>query len=303
MSGYNLTHLKQLEAESIHIIREVAAEFENPVMLYSIGKDSSVMVQLALKAFYPAKPPFPLLHIDTTYKFREMIAFRENYARTNLGLDVLVYTNEEAIKAGISPFVHGSKKYTDIMKTEALKAALNKYKFDAAFGGARRDEEKSRAKERVFSFRDKFHRWDPKNQRPELWNLYNARINRGESIRVFPLSNWTELDVWQYIHLEKIPIVPLYYAAERPVVNRDGVLIMVDDDRLPLHPGEKPMRKLVRFRTLGCYPLTGAVESTATTLPQIIQEMLTTKTSERKDRVIDTDQAGSMEEKKKEGYF
>jgi sulfate adenylyltransferase subunit 2 len=303
MSGYNLTHLKQLEAESIHIIREVAAEFENPVMLYSIGKDSSVMVQLALKAFYPAKPPFPLLHIDTTYKFREMIAFRENYARTNLGLDVLVYTNEEAIKAGISPFVHGSKKYTDIMKTEALKAALNKYKFDAAFGGARRDEEKSRAKDRVFSFRDKFHRWDPKNQRPELWNLYNARINRGESIRVFPLSNWTELDVWQYIHLEKIPIVPLYYAAERPVVNRDGVLIMVDDDRLPLHPGEKPMRKMVRFRTLGCYPLTGAVESTATTLPQIIQEMLTTKTSERKDRVIDTDQAGSMEEKKKEGYF
>jgi sulfate adenylyltransferase subunit 2 len=303
MSGYNLTHLKQLEAESIHIIREVAAEFENPVMLYSIGKDSSVMVQLALKAFYPAKPPFPLLHIDTTYKFREMIEFRENYARTNLGLDVLVYTNEEAIKQGISPFVHGSKKYTDIMKTEALKAALNKYKFDAAFGGARRDEEKSRAKERVFSFRDKFHRWDPKNQRPELWNLYNARINRGESIRVFPLSNWTELDVWQYIHLEKIPIVPLYYAAERPVVNRDGVLIMVDDDRLPLNPGEKPDMKMVRFRTLGCYPLTGAVESSATTLPQIIQEMLTTKTSERKDRVIDTDQAGSMEEKKKEGYF
>jgi sulfate adenylyltransferase subunit 2 len=303
MSGYNLTHLKQLEAESIHIIREVAAEYENPVMLYSIGKDSSVMVQLALKAFYPAKPPFPLLHIDTTYKFRQMIEFRENYARTNLGLDVLVYTNEEAIKQGISPFVHGSKKYTDIMKTEALKAALNKYKFDAAFGGARRDEEKSRAKERVFSFRDKFHRWDPKNQRPELWNLYNARINRGESIRVFPLSNWTELDVWQYIHLEKIPIVPLYYAAKRPVVNRDGVLIMVDDDRLPLNPGEKPEMKMVRFRTLGCYPLTGAVESSATTLPQIIQEMLTTKTSERKDRVIDTDQAGSMEEKKKEGYF
>jgi sulfate adenylyltransferase subunit 2 len=243
------------------------------------------------------------LHIDTTYKFREMIEFRENYARKNLGLDVLVYTNQEAIKAGISPFVHGSKKYTDIMKTEALKAALNMYKFDAAFGGARRDEEKSRAKERVFSFRDKFHRWDPKNQRPELWNLYNARINRGESIRVFPLSNWTELDVWQYIHLEKIPIVPLYYAAKRPVVDRDGVMIMVDDERLPLNPGEKPMMKMVRFRTLGCYPLTGAVESSATTLPHIIQEMLTTKTSERKDRVIDTDQAGSMEEKKKEGYF
>ncbi len=303
MSAYTLTHLKQLEAESIHIIREVVAEFENPVMLYSIGKDSSVMVHLALKAFYPAKPPFPLLHVDTTYKFREMIEFRENYARKNLGLDVLVHINEEAVKAGINPFDHGSKKYTDIMKTEALKQALNKYKFDAAFGGARRDEEKSRAKERVFSFRDKFHRWDPKNQRPELWNLYNARINKGESIRVFPLSNWTELDVWQYIHLEKIPIVPLYYSAERPVVYRDGVMIMVDDDRLPLEPGEKPEMKMVRFRTLGCYPLTGAVESTATTLPQIIQEMLTTKTSERKDRVIDTDQAGSMEEKKKEGYF
>jgi sulfate adenylyltransferase subunit 2 len=303
MSAYTLTHLKQLEAESIHIIREVAAEFENPVMLYSIGKDSSVMVHLALKAFYPDKPPFPLLHIDTTYKFREMIEFRENYARKNLGLDVLVYTNQEAIKAGISPFLHGSKKYTDIMKTEALKQALNKYKFDAAFGGARRDEEKSRAKERVFSFRDQFHRWDPKNQRPELWNLYNARVNKGESIRVFPLSNWTELDVWQYVHLEKIPIVPLYYAAKRPVVNRDGVLIMVDDERLPLNPGEKPEMRTVRFRTLGCYPLTGAVESAATTLPQIIQEMLTTKTSERKDRVIDTDQAGSMEEKKKEGYF
>ncbi len=303
MSAYTLTHLKQLEAESIHIIREVAAEFENPVMMYSIGKDSSVMVHLALKAFYPDKPPFPLLHVDTTYKFREMIAFRENYARKNLGLDVLVHINQEAVKAGINPFEHGSKKYTDIMKTEGLKQALNKYKFDAAFGGARRDEEKSRAKERVFSFRDKFHRWDPKNQRPELWNLYNARINKGESIRVFPLSNWTELDVWQYIHLEKIPIVPLYYSAMRPVVNRDGVLIMVDDDRLPLHPGEKPEMKMVRFRTLGCYPLTGAVESNATTLPQIIQEMLTTKTSERKDRVIDTDQAGSMEEKKKEGYF
>ncbi|MBW3597419.1 MAG: sulfate adenylyltransferase subunit CysD [Planctomycetes bacterium] len=291
MSAYSLTHLKQLEAESIHIIREVAAEFENPVMLYSIGKDSSVMVQLAMKAFYPDKPPFPLLHIDTTYKFREMIEFRENYARKNLGLDVLVYTNEEAVKAGITPFTHGSKKYTDVMKTDALKQALNKYKFDAAFGGARRDEEKSRAKERVFSFRDQFHRWDPKNQRPELWNLYNTRVNKGESIRVFPLSNWTELDVWQYIHLEKIPIVPLYYADKRPVVNRDGVLIMVDDDRLPLHPGEKPEMRTVRFRTLGCYPLTGAVESDATTLPQIIQEMLTTKTSERKDRVIDTDQA------------
>ncbi len=300
---YKLTHLKQLEAESIHIIREVAAEFENPVMLYSIGKDSSVMVHLALKAFYPGKPPFPLLHVDTTWKFREMIKFREEYARKELGLDVLVHTNQDGVARGVNPFSVGSKKHTDVMKTEALLQALNHYKFDAAFGGARRDEEKSRAKERVFSFRDKNHRWDPKNQRPELWNLYNAKVNKGESIRVFPLSNWTELDVWQYIHLEKIPIVPLYFAAQRPVVERDGVLIMVDDDRMPLEPGEKPQNRLIRFRTLGCYPLTGAVESTATTLPEIIQEMLLAKTSERQGRVIDHDQSGSMEEKKKEGYF
>lgn len=303
MAGYSLTHLKQLEAESIHVIREVAAEFENPVMLYSIGKDSSVMVQLAMKAFYPGKPPFPLMHIDTTFKFREMIAFRENYARKELGLDVLVHTNEEGRAAGINPFDYGSKKYTDIMKTDALIQALNKYKFDAAFGGARRDEEKSRAKERVYSFRDQNHRWDPKNQRPELWNLYNGKVNKGESIRVFPLSNWTELDVWQYIHLENIPIVPLYFAARRPVVERDGVLIMVDDDRIPLQPNETPEQRLVRFRTLGCYPLTGAVESNATTLPEIIQEMLLTKHSERQGRIIDYDEAGSMEEKKKEGYF
>jgi sulfate adenylyltransferase subunit 2 len=303
MPSYQLTHLKQLEAESIHIIREVAAEFENPVMLYSIGKDSSVMVQLAMKAFYPAKPPFPLLHVDTTWKFREMIEFRENYARKELGLDVLVYINEEGVKAGIGPFTHGSKVHTDIMKTEALKKALDKWHFDAAFGGARRDEEKSRAKERVFSFRDRFHRWDPKNQRPELWNLYNTRVHKGESIRVFPLSNWTELDVWQYIHLENIPIVPLYFAAKRPVVRRDGDLIMVDDDRMQLEPGEKPEMKMVRFRTLGCYPLSGAIESTATTLPEIIQEMLLTRYSERQGRAIDKDQAGSMEKKKREGYF
>ena len=303
MAGYSLTHLKQLESESIHVIREVAAEFENPVMLYSIGKDSSVMVQLAMKAFYPGKPPFPLMHVDTTFKFREMITFRENYARKELGLDVLVHTNEEGRSAGINPFDHGSKKYTDIMKTDALIQALNKYKFDAAFGGARRDEEKSRAKERVYSFRDQNHRWDPKSQRPELWNLYNGKVNKGESIRVFPLSNWTELDVWQYIHLENIPIVPLYLAALRPVVERDGVLIMVDDDRLPLQPNESPEERMVRFRTLGCYPLTGAVESNATTLPEIIQEMLLTKHSERQGRVIDYDEAGSMEEKKKEGYF
>jgi sulfate adenylyltransferase subunit 2 len=303
MSSYKLTHLKQLEAESIYISREVAAEFENPVMLYSIGKDSAVMLQLAMKAFYPGIPPFPLLHVDTTWKFREMIEFRENYVRKELGLDLLVYTNEEGVKAGVNPFSVGSKKHTDIMKTQALLQALNKYKFDAAFGGARRDEEKSRAKERVYSFRDQNHRWDPKNQRPELWNIYNSRVNKGESIRVFPLSNWTELDVWQYIHLEKIPIVPLYLSAVRPVVDRDGVMIMVDDDRMPLEPGEKPVEKMVRFRTLGCYPLTGAVESTATTLPEIIQEMLLTKTSERQGRVIDYDQSGSMEEKKKEGYF
>lgn len=303
MSNYRLTHLKQLEAESIHIIREVVAEFEKPVMLYSIGKDSAVMVHLAMKAFYPAKPPFPLLHVDTTWKFREMIRFREEYARKELGLEVMVYTNQEGVRQNINPFDHGSKKHTDIMKTEALLQALNQYKFDAAFGGARRDEEKSRAKERVYSFRDRNHRWDPKNQRPELWNLYNARVNPGESIRVFPLSNWTELDVWQYIHLEKIPIVPLYFAAMRPVVERNGVLIMVDDDRMPLLPDERPELRMVRFRTLGCYPLTGAVESTATTLPEIIQEMLLTKTSERQGRVIDYDQSGSMEEKKKEGYF
>ncbi len=298
-----LTHLRILEAESIHIMREVAAEFENPVMLYSIGKDSSVMLHLARKAFYPAKPPFPLMHIDTTWKFREMITFRESYARQELGLDLIVHINEEGRKAGIGPFTHGSKKHTDVMKTESLKQALDKYGFDAAFGGARRDEEKSRAKERVYSFRDRNHRWDPKNQRPELWNIYNSTVDKGESIRVFPLSNWTELDVWQYVYLEDIPIVPLYYAKERPVVERDGTLIMVDDDRMPLNPGEKPQMKMVRFRTLGCYPLTGAVESEADTLPQIIQEMLLTKYSERQGRIIDFDQAGSMEEKKKEGYF
>jgi sulfate adenylyltransferase subunit 2 len=301
--SYSLTHLKQLEAESIYIIREVAAEFENPVMLYSIGKDSSVMVRLAEKAFYPGKPPFPLMHVDTTWKFREMIEFRENYIRKELGWDLIVYINEEGVRQGIGPFTHGSQVHTDVMKTQGLKKALDQYKFDAAFGGARRDEEKSRAKERVYSFRDKNHRWDPKNQRPELWNLFNGKIHKGESIRVFPLSNWTELDVWQYIHLEKIPIVPLYFSKPRPVVDRDGALILVDDDRLPLEPGEKPQMKNVRFRTLGCYPLSGAVESTATTLPQIIQEMLLTKTSERQGRVIDYDQAGSMEEKKKEGYF
>ncbi len=302
MTDYKLTHLKQLEAESIHIIREVAAEFDKPVMLYSIGKDSAVMLQLALKAFAPGKPPFPLLHVDTTWKFKEMIQFRDNLAKT-LGLDLLVYTNQEGVDAGVGPFTHGSQKHTDIMKTQALKQALDKYQFDAAFGGARRDEEKSRAKERIYSFRDKNHRWDPKNQRPELWNIYNGKVDKGESIRVFPLSNWTELDIWQYIHLESIPIVPLYYAKERPVVNRDGVDIMVDDDRIPLEPGETPEMKMVRFRTLGCYPLTGAVESSATTLPEIIQEMLLTKTSERQGRVIDHDQAGSMEEKKREGYF
>ncbi|MGX2040656.1 sulfate adenylyltransferase subunit CysD [Methylocaldum sp. MU1018] len=302
MNQHKLTHLKQLEAESIHIIREVAAEFERPVMLYSIGKDSAVMLHLAMKAFFPGKPPFPLMHVDTTWKFREMIEFRDRRVR-DLGLELIVHINEEGVAQGIGPFTHGSKKHTDIMKTESLKQALNKYRFDAAFGGARRDEEKSRAKERVYSFRDRNHRWDPKNQRPELWNLYNGRINKGESIRVFPLSNWTELDVWQYIYLENIPIVPLYYAKERPVVERDGIWIMVDDDRMPLAPGEKPIMKKVRFRTLGCYPLTGAVESSAATLPDIIQEMLLTKTSERQGRVIDHDQAGSMEEKKKEGYF
>jgi len=302
VTSYQLTHLKQLEAESIYIIREVAAEFERPVMLYSIGKDSAVMLQLALKAFFPGKPPFPLLHVDTTWKFREMIEFRDRLVR-ELGLELIVHINEEGVRQGVNPFTYGSKKHTDIMKTESLKQALDKYRFDAAFGGARRDEEKSRAKERVYSFRDRNHRWDPKNQRPELWNLYNGRIDRGESIRVFPLSNWTELDIWQYIHLENIPIPALYFAKERPVVQREGTWIMVDDDRMPLEPGEKPQMKMVRFRTLGCYPLTGAVESTASTLPEIIQEMLLATTSERQGRIIDHDQTGSMEDKKKEGYF
>jgi sulfate adenylyltransferase subunit 2 len=302
MSDYKLTHLKQLEAESIHIIREVAAEFDNPVMLYSVGKDSAVMMHLTMKAFYPGKPPFPLMHVDTTWKFKEMIEFRDQRIK-DLGWDLIVHINQEGVDMGISPFVHGSAKHTDIMKTQGLKQALNKYGFDAAFGGARRDEEKSRAKERVYSFRDKNHRWDPKNQRPELWNIYNGRVDKGESIRVFPLSNWTELDIWQYIHLENIPIVPLYFAAPRPVVERDGTLIMVDDDRMPIGPDDKVEEKMVRFRTLGCYPLTGAVESTATTLPEIIQEMLLTTTSERQGRVIDHDSSGSMEKKKQEGYF
>ena len=302
MAEYNLTHLKQLEAESIHIIREVAAEFDRPVMLYSIGKDSAVMLHLALKAFYPGKPPFPLMHVDTTWKFREMIEFRDDLA-SRLGLDLIVYTNEEGVKAGVGPFTHGSEKHTDIMKTQALKQALDLYRFDAAFGGARRDEEKSRAKERVFSFRDKNHVWDPKNQRPELWNLYNGKINKGESIRVFPLSNWTELDIWQYIYLNDIDIVPLYFAKPRPVVEIDGVDILVDDERMPEQYRSKAQTKTVRFRTLGCYPLTGAVESTATTLPGIIQEMLLTTSSERQGRLIDSDKAGSMEEKKRKGYF
>ncbi|AFU97736.1 sulfate adenylyltransferase subunit CysD [Simiduia agarivorans] len=301
-TNYKMTHLQQLEAESIHIIREVAAEFDNPVMLYSVGKDSAVMMHLTMKAFYPGKPPFPLMHVDTTWKFKEMIEFRDQRVK-ELGWDLIVHINEEGVKAGVGPFTHGSAKHTDIMKTQALKQALNKYGFDAAFGGARRDEEKSRAKERVYSFRDKNHRWDPKNQRPELWNIYNGRVDKGESIRVFPLSNWTELDIWQYIHLEGIPIVPLYFADKRPVVEKDGVLIMVDDDRMPIGPEDKVEEKMVRFRTLGCYPLTGAVESQATTLPEIIQEMLLTKTSERQGRVIDNDSAGSMEKKKQEGYF
>jgi sulfate adenylyltransferase subunit 2 len=297
-----LTHLKQLEAESIHIIREVAAEFNNPVMLYSIGKDSSVMLHLARKAFYPGNPPFPLLHVDTTWKFREMIEFRDQMAK-DAGMELLVHINQEGVDMNINPFVHGSAKHTDIMKTQGLKQALNKYQFDAAFGGARRDEEASRAKERVFSFRDQNHRWDPKNQRPELWNIFNTEINKGESIRVFPLSNWTELDIWQYIYLENISLVPLYFSKPRPVVQRDGMTIMVDDERLPLNDGEVPEQKSVRFRTLGCYPLTGAVESTATTLPEIIQEMLLATTSERQGRAIDHDGAGSMEQKKIEGYF
>ena len=297
-----MTHLKLLEAESIHIIREVAAEFDNPVMLYSIGKDSSVMLHLALKAFHPGRLPFPLLHIDTTWKFADMIAFRDRMA-VEKGFELLTWSNPEGVNAGINPFDHGSKNYTDVMKTQGLKQALDKWGFDAAFGGARRDEEKSRAKERVYSFRDVFHRWDPKNQRPELWSLFNGRHNSGESIRVFPLSNWTELDVWQYIYLEQISIVPLYFAALRPVVDRDGVLIMVDDDRFRFNPAEEPKNKTVRFRTLGCYPLSGAIESKADTLPLIIQEMLLAKRSEREGRVIDYDQSGSMEEKKREGYF
>ena len=302
MDAYTLTHLKTLEAESIHIIREVAAEFDNPVMLYSIGKDSSVMLHLALKAFHPGKLPFKLLHVDTTWKFQEMYRFRKAIQEEH-GFNLIVHINEAGIAAGVNPFTAGSKKHTDVMKTEGLKQALDKWGFDAAFGGARRDEEKSRAKERVYSFRDQSHRWDPKNQRPELWNLYNGAIDRGESIRVFPLSNWTELDVWQYIHLEQIPIVPLYFGAPRPVVVRDGTLIMVDDDRMPLRPGEMPEMRTVRFRTLGFYPLSGAIESSATTLPDIIQEMLLATRSEREGRLIDSDQDASMEEKKKEGYF
>ena len=297
-----VTHLKQLEAESIHIFREVAAEFDNPVMLYSVGKDSSVLLHLARKAFAPGKIPFPLLHVDTTWKFREMIEFRDRMAQKH-NLDLLVHINQEGVDAGVGPFSHGSAKHTDIMKTNALKQALNEHKFDAAFGGARRDEEKSRAKERVYSFRDQHHRWDPKNQRPELWNIYNSQVNPGESIRVFPMSNWTELDIWQYIYLENIEIPSLYLAKPRPVVERDGVLFMVDDERMPLEPGETPMMKSVRFRTLGCYPLTGAVESEADTLPEVIQEMLLTTTSERQGRVIDHDSSGSMEKKKMEGYF
>jgi sulfate adenylyltransferase subunit 2 len=298
----SLTHLQRLEAESIHIMREVVAECERPVMLYSIGKDSAVMMHLAMKAFHPSVPPFPFMHVDTTWKFRDMIAFRDESAR-RLGIDLIVHINEEGVKAGINPFTHGSAVHTDVMKTVALKQALDKYGFDAAFGGARRDEEKSRAKERVFSIRSAQHRWDPKQQRPELWRLYNTRMRKGESIRVFPLSNWTELDIWQYIYAENIPIVPLYFAADRPVVVRDGQLIMVDDDRMPLLPGETPQMRQVRFRTLGCYPLTGAIESDATTLPAIIQEMLLTRVSERQGRVIDSDQSASMEKKKVEGYF
>ena len=294
--------MKQLEAESIHIIREVAAEFQNPVILYSIGKDSSVMLHLARKAFYPGTLPFPLLHVDTNWKFRDMIKFRDETVK-KFGLELLVHKNPDGLAMDINPFVHGSAKHTDIMKTEGLKQALNQYGFDAAFGGARRDEEKSRAKERVYSFRDKNHAWDPKNQRPELWRLYNGQVNKGESIRVFPLSNWTELDIWQYIYLENIEIVPLYFAAKRPVVERDGVKIMVDDDRMQLNPGETPSMESVRFRTLGCYPLTGAIDSEASTLPEIIEEMLVSTTSERQGRLIDSDQAGSMEQKKRQGYF
>ena len=302
MSRQRLSHLKQLEAESIHIFREVVAEFERPVLLYSIGKDSSVLLHLARKAFYPGKLPFPMLHVDTTWKFRDMIAFRDRIAREQ-NLDLIVHTNQEGVAAGVTPFTYGSRKYTDIMKTQALRDAVEKHGFDACFGGARRDEEKSRAKERVYSLRDRNHRWDPKNQRPELWNLYNGNINPGEEVRVFPLSNWTELDVWQYIYQEGIDIVPLYFAAERPIVERDGMLIMVDDDRIPLAEDEKPEVRSVRFRTLGCYPLSGAIESTASTLPAIIQEMLVATHSERQGRLIDHDVSGSMEQKKREGYF
>lgn len=301
-SGQPMSHLEMLEAEAIHIIREVAAEFERPVMLYSIGKDSSVMLHLARKAFYPSPPPFPLLHVDTTWKFKAMYAFRDQIAE-EAGMDLIVHINQEGVDQGVGPFTHGSRVHTDIMKTQSLKQALTKYGFDAAFGGARRDEERSRAKERVFSFRDRNHGWDPKNQRPELWNLYNGRVHKGESIRVFPLSNWTELDIWQYIHAENIPMVPLYFADERPVVERDGMLLMVDDERLPLEPGEQPQMKSVRFRTLGCYPLTGAVESTATTLLEVIEETIQVRHSERQGRAIDKDAGASMEDKKRQGYF
>ncbi len=302
MNNYNLSNLKHLEAESIHIIREVAAEFENPVMLYSIGKDSSVMVRLAEKAFAPGKVPFPLMHIDSKWKFKEMVEFRDKYAKEK-GWDLIVHYNEEGFENGVGPFTHGSKVHTDIMKTQALLAGLDKYGFDAAFGGARRDEEKSRAKERIYSFRDRFHQWDPKTQRPELWNIYNAKVHKGESIRVFPLSNWTELDIWQYIRLENIPIVPLYYAKERPIVEYNGAMILVDDERMPKELSEKAKMKMVRFRTLGCYPLTGAVESEADTIEKIVEEMMTATKSERTTRVIDFDQEGSMEQKKREGYF
>jgi len=302
LPAHRLSHLERLEAESIYIMREVAAEFRNPVMMYSIGKDSSVMLHLAMKAFYPAKPPFPLLHVDTTWKFREMIQFRDETAK-RFGLNLIVHINEDGVRRGINPFDSGSNLHTQVMKTDALKQALDKYGFDAAFGGARRDEEKSRAKERIFSFRSENHAWDPKNQRPELWKLYNSRVRKGESIRVFPLSNWTELDIWQYIMAENIPIVPLYFAAKRPIVQRDSALIMLDDDRMKLKEGEKPEMRLVRFRTLGCYPLTGAIDSSATTLEEIVGEMLTATTSERQGRVIDHDEGASMEKKKREGYF
>ncbi|MDY0077308.1 MAG: sulfate adenylyltransferase subunit CysD [Bacteroidales bacterium] len=302
MNNFSINNLRELETEAIHIIREVAAEFENPVMLYSIGKDSSVMVRLAEKAFYPAKVPFPLMHIDSKWKFQEMTAFRDHYAKEN-GWNLIVESNMEAYRAGIGPFTHGSKVHTDLMKTQALLQALDKHRFDAAFGGARRDEEKSRAKERIYSFRDRFHQWDPKNQRPELWSIYNARVHKGESIRVFPLSNWTELDIWQYIRLENIPIVPLYFAKERPIVDIDGNLILVDDDRMPKELAEKAQMRKVRFRTLGCYPLTGAIDSEADTIEKIVEEMMTVTVSERTTRVIDFDQEGSMEQKKREGYF